>query len=147
MPDRTALVIDDNPANCDFLARLMTAAGFQVRSSATAAEALDFAAGLAQMELALIDMELPDMNGIQLTGMLRRQFPQAYLVVATMHDEISMIESVFERGGNVFLVKPHGFMELFKRLTTTDLKTLCAAGCQVIDQYGPRPFEVAARQG
>lgn len=135
---KTALVIEDNPANRDFLVRLLTTAGFEVHSGANAATALELAKTITTLELAVVDMELPDMNGIQLTGALREMHAESYIIVATMHDERSLADSVFIKGGNVFLVKPHGFMELYKRLTTSDLNKLCQGPCMVIDQYGPR---------
>lgn len=135
---KTALVIEDNPANRDFLVRLLATAGFEVHSGANAATALELAKTITTLDLAVVDMELPDMNGIQLTGVLRGMHEESYIIVATMHDERSLADSVFAKGGNVFLVKPHGFMELYKRLTTSDLNKLCQGPCMVIDQYGPR---------
>jgi CheY-like chemotaxis protein len=145
MSDKIALVIDDTLANREFLERLLTAAGFKVTGAGTAKEALDAAKGWQDLKLALIDMELPDMNGVMLTSLLRKQFPNAVLGVATMHDEVSLMESVFEKGGNIFLVKPHGFMELYKKLTTMDLSMLREGDPTVFDQFGPRSFSVATK--
>ncbi len=140
MLTKPALVVDDNLANRDFLERLMVSAGFDVVSACTGQEALVYAQNQTELLLALLDMELPDMNGIQLTAALRARHPQAYIVVATMHDDYSIIESSMRKGANVFLVKPHGFMELYRRLTTTDFSTLREQGAVIIDQYGVRPF-------
>jgi hypothetical protein len=59
--------------------------------------------------------------------------------MATMLDERSLMEQAFANGCNVFLVKPHGFMELFRRLQEIgpDPEQL---NRMIIDQYGPRPF-------
>ena len=134
-----ALVVDDTPANRDFLERLLAQANFDVHGASTYAEAVKIVNGLEALELAVVDIQLPDSNGLQLTAELRKKYPDAYLVVATMYDERSVIERVFRRGGNVYLVKPHGFMELYKRLTTTPLETLRQNDEHiVIDQYGPR---------
>lgn len=138
MPKRKALVVDDTPANRDFLERLLEQAGFEVSGAATEQEALADCKELEAVDLAVVDMQLPDGSGLSLTQKLRERCPKAYLVVATMYDERSLMDSTFERGGNCFLVKPHGFMELFKRLTTSDLDELREASCLIIDQYGPR---------
>lgn len=145
MSQKIALVIDDTAANLDFVERLITAAGFTVKAAANGKAALDHLTSIDTLALALIDMQLPDMNGLQLTAHLRQRFPSAYLVVATMYDERSLMEATFQKGGNAYLVKPHGFMELFKRLTTMDLHHLRESGPVVIDQYGPRPFALEAR--
>jgi CheY-like chemotaxis protein len=140
-----ALVIDDTPANRDFLERLLTLAGFDVRGAGCGKDGLACVAGLEDLPLAVIDMQLPDIAGLQLTYDLRKRFPNVYIVVATVHDERSLIDSVFQKGGNCFLVKPHGFMELYKRLTTVTLEKLRNSGYVIVDQNGPRVYKFAAR--
>jgi DNA-binding response OmpR family regulator len=140
MTEKIALVIDDTPANRDFLERLMMMAGFKIVGASSGKAALEQADALETLTIALIDMELPDANGLQLTTDLRKRFPDAYLVVATMHDERALMQSVLEKGGNCFLVKPHGFMELFKRLTTNTMEELLKTPYTVIDHFGPRVF-------
>ena len=141
MADRIALVVDDTPANRDFLERLLKQARFDVRGAGSGGDALAQMKAVDQLALAVIDIQLPDMSGLQLTERLRQRYPDAYLVVATMHDERSLMQSVFEKGGNCFLVKPHGFMDLFQRLTTASLDDLREGDPLMIDQYGPRPFK------
>ena len=142
--DKIALVVEDTPANRDFFERLLAQAKYTACGASTGKEALEKASEKDHLDLAVIDMQLPDMSGLQLTSELRKRFPQCYIVVATMHDERSLMNRVFEKGGNCYLVKPHGFMELFKRLTTSSTDDLCKQGCIVIDQYGPRGFTVAS---
>lgn len=123
----------------------MLSAGFNVKAAATGKDALAIVEGEPTLTLAIIDMELPDMNGIQLTATLRARYPDAYIVVATMHDDYALIEAVMQKGADVFLIKPHGFMELYRRLTTNDLSVLRRQGAVVIDQYGLRPFNTAVK--
>jgi DNA-binding response OmpR family regulator len=143
MSNKTALVIEDTDANRIFFERLLTQAGFQVRGARNGAEALAEMNTIDDLALAVIDMEVPDMNGLDLTTHLRNRYPNACLVVATMHDEVSLMSSAFSRGCDVFMVKPHGFMELFKRLTTTGSVGLHACRPLVMDQFGPREFKLA----
>lgn len=139
---KNAIVVDDNSANRDFLERLISTAGFNVASFGVASDAMKYCAD-CELSLALLDMELPDTNGIQLTAKVREKFPNCYIVVATMHDDHHLVRKVQEKGGNAFLVKPHGFMELYKRLSTTDMKQLHEEPFMVIDQYGPRALSTA----
>lgn len=143
MSEKYALVVDDTPANLDFIRRLMTQAGFQTHAASNAREAMGLVKRLPDLNIALIDMELPDGNGLFLTRHLRDLYPDAYLVVATVHDQRSIIQNVFVSGGNCFLVKPHGFMELFKRLMSTELAALRRGLPLIIDQYGPRDYTSA----
>lgn len=144
MIDRVALAVDDVPANREFVERLLLAAHFTVLGASSGKAALQAVADLDDLTLAMVDMKLPDMHGLDLTVELRRRFPQALIVIATMYDARSLMEQAFTNGCNVFLVKPHGFMELYKRLTTLDMSEMRSIRCLVIDQYGPRAFNMSS---
>lgn len=143
MAAKKALILEDTAANRMFFERLLMQAGFEVVGAEKGKEALEKAQIMGEMDLAILDMEIPDITGLEMTHRLRQQFPQACIVVATMHDERSLMESAFLKGCDVFLVKPHGFMDLFKRLTTEGSNGLHQNRPLVIDQYGPRPFQLA----
>lgn len=143
MSEKIALVVEDTPANRMFFERLLQQAGYKVLSATTGKEALNHVDGLTNLELAVLDMEIPDTSGLDLTVRLRRVFEDCCIVVATMHDERSLMESAFNKGCDVFMVKPHGFMDLYKRLTTDGDKGLHESRPIVIDQFGMRPFQAA----
>jgi CheY-like chemotaxis protein len=142
--ERTALVVDDVPANREFLERLLATARFNVTGVGSGKAALQAMVDMNALTLAMVDMKLPDMHGLEVTVALRQRFPKALLVIATMYDSYSLMEEAFTKGCNVFLVKPHGFMELFKRLTTLDMNEILSTQRLVIDQYGPREFKPTA---
>jgi CheY-like chemotaxis protein len=135
-----ALVIDDEPANRDFLVRLLQQAKLDVHGASTAAEALQIAKDVTDMALVVIDNKLPDMNGVDLLIQFRPRYPSARIVMATMLDERQIMVKAFENGCDVFLVKPHGFMELFRRLQMPDTPGESKLSRLIIDQYGPRPY-------
>ena len=56
MSDKSALVVDDTPANRDFLERLMMAAGFTVYAASSAQAALELVKDRTTLSLALVDM-------------------------------------------------------------------------------------------
>ncbi len=141
MAERLALVVDDVGANREFVVRLLNGAKYKVISASTGTAALQLIALEDDLPLAIIDMKLPDMSGLELVVQLHKKFPTAYVVVASMYDERSTIDKAFAAGCNVYLVKPHGFMELYKRLNQSELVALCAQPPTVIDQYGPRVFK------
>jgi CheY-like chemotaxis protein len=142
--DRTALVVDDVPANREFLERLLATARFTVTGVASGKAALQTIADIEELTLAMVDMKLPDMHGLEVALALRQHFPRTLIVIATMYDSYSLMEEAFSKGCNVFLVKPHGFMELFKRLTTMEIDDILNTQRLVIDQYGPRVFKPTA---
>ena len=138
-----ALVVDDEPANRDFVERLLQTASFKVIGAGTGAEALKAAKNIPQLALALVDQELPDATGLDIIAKLRADNPEAILVMATMHDDRAVIDQAFACGADVFLVKPHGFMELYRRLKEADVNAASLRRL-VIDQYGPRPYKGAS---
>jgi CheY-like chemotaxis protein len=135
-----ALVIDDEPGNRDFLERLLQTASFKVLGASSGEEALKAAKSVPQLALALVDQQLPDATGLDIIASLRADNPEALLIMATMHDDRTLIDQAFLKGADVFLVKPHGFMELFRRLKEVDSNTSLLRRL-VIDQYGPRPYK------
>jgi two-component system KDP operon response regulator KdpE len=137
MAQNVALVVDDAPANREFLERLLAQAQFAIRGASNGREALQAVADLDTLALALVDMKLPDMRGVQLAAELRRRFPACYIVIATMYDDRTTMEEAFSNGCNIFLVKPHGFMELFQRLVRGEIHVTPDCPHLVIDQFGP----------
>ncbi len=146
MSKNKALILEDTAANRLFFERLLSQAGFEIIAAATGKEATEKLAGEETLALAILDMEIPDITGLEMTVRLRKRYPDTCIVVATMHDERTLMDSAFSRGCDVFLVKPHGFMELFKRLTGDGSQVLHQNRPLVIDQYGPRKFTAAVSQ-
>jgi CheY-like chemotaxis protein len=137
---KTALIVDDTDANRLFFERLLLQAGFIVKSASNGTDAHQIITSSEQFDLAILDIEMGGMNGLELTKRIRTSHDETCIVVATMHDERSIMESAFAKGCDIFLVKPHGFIELFKRLTTLANSNLRHGTPIVIDQYGLRQF-------
>ncbi|MBI5931739.1 MAG: response regulator [Chloroflexi bacterium] len=138
-----ALVIDDELANRDFLMRLLQQAKFEVQGAALGSKALEIVAELGNnIKLIMLDHQLPDQSGAELLVALRPLLPEAKIVMATMHDEPGMMHKAFAAGCNAFLVKPHGFMELFKLVqgVTTDPTCLQKLDGLIFDLHGPRRY-------
>src|SRR6185369_12990912 len=93
-----ALVVDDEPANRDFLERLLATASFKVTGAASGAEGLKAAKAVPSLALALVDQELPDSTGLEIIAKLRADYPDSVLVMATMHDDRTLIDQAFEAG-------------------------------------------------
>ncbi|MCD4684567.1 MAG: response regulator [Anaerolineae bacterium] len=136
-----ALVVDDEPANRDFLMRLLEQAALEVQGASTAQEARDIVKTADRLDVIVVDHKLPDGDGVDLMVELHAQYPAAYMIMATMLDERALMDKAFENGCDVFLVKPHGFMELFRRIKTAQATgDVDALKRMIIDQYGPRPY-------
>ncbi len=140
---KNALVVEDTDANRLFFERLLAQAGCRVTSARSGAEAVQSMTSLPDLAVALVDLEIGDMSGLELMVRLRRRHPDICIIVATMHDERSVMESAFSRGCDIFLVKPNGFVDLFKHLSATSPDNLRPNAPLIIDQYGIRPYAAA----
>jgi two-component system cell cycle response regulator len=83
MAGEVVLIVDDNPSNLRLVGFLLHRAGYQVL------EAMDAVQALQQLELALpdlvlVDIQLPGMNGLELTRRLRANPRTQQLVVAAV---------------------------------------------------------------
>ncbi len=137
---KVALIVDDTQANRFFFERLLQQAGFTIHSAATGSEAIQVLDSEDELALAILDIEMGDSNGLDLTKRIRATHEEACIVVATMHDERAIMDSAFSKGCDIFLVKPNGFIDLFKRLTTLVNGDLRSGTPLIIDQYGVRKY-------
>ena len=67
-------------------------------------------------DLVLLDLSLPDLNGLELLPMLRAAVPDIAVIVVTCHDEESRMIKVLDAGADDYLVKPFGFGTLLARV-------------------------------
>jgi CheY-like chemotaxis protein len=106
------LVVDDNPVNVRRLAELLKAAGLSVRVAMSGARALD--AIRAQMpDLVLLDVELPDRSGFEVSAELAASPATADLrvVFVSAHDGPIERARAFRAGGIARLRKENAALE------------------------------------
>jgi two-component system response regulator FixJ len=97
-----AVVEDDEPVR-RALARVLSAAGFRVTHYASAEEYL--AAAPANVQCVLIDVQLPEMDGIELCDRLRRDAASTPVVLITADHDLARSPRVRRRGA-ICLTKP-----------------------------------------
>ncbi len=110
------LVVDDEPQILRFLRPSLTAAGYDVITAATGAEALKLAAAKAPDAL-LLDLGLPDMDGKDVITQLRTWSMVPIIVVSARDREIEKITAL-DLGADDYVDKPFGIGELLARLRT-----------------------------
>jgi DNA-binding NarL/FixJ family response regulator len=86
------------------------------------AEASTGSAGLSLVELmqpdvVVMDISMPDMNGIEATRIISARFPETKVVVLTMHDDKAYSEAALKAGACRFLTKDCGRESLLTAIT------------------------------
>jgi DNA-binding NarL/FixJ family response regulator len=56
-------------------------------------------------DVALMDMQMPVLDGLQTTRLLRSQFPSVRVVIISMHDDPSLVSTVLADGAHSYLLK------------------------------------------
>jgi two-component system, OmpR family, KDP operon response regulator KdpE len=108
------LVCDDEPQIVRALKVVLREAGFAVDATATAAEALDTAA-VRPPDAAVIDLMLPDGDGIDVCRQLRSWSRMPILVLSAIGEEDQKVAAL-EAGADDYVTKPFGPRELVARL-------------------------------
>src|SRR5438309_1996287 len=108
------LVVDDEPQIVRALKVVLREAGFQAVPAETAAEALDLAA-VRPPEAAIVDLVLPDLDGVELTRRLREWSEMPILVLSAVGEEEQKVLAL-EAGADDYITKPFGTRELVARL-------------------------------
>lgn len=108
------LVVDDEPQIQRFLKPALTAAGFEIETAATAAEAKRLAATRAPT-LIVLDLGLPDDDGKAVIETVRAFSSVPIIVLSARDQEIEKIAAL-DLGANDYVEKPFGIGELLARI-------------------------------
>jgi two-component system KDP operon response regulator KdpE len=111
---RRVLVCDDEPQILRALRVVLREAGFDVVPAATAQEALDRAA-VQPPDAAILDLVLPDGDGIEVCKALREWSSIPILLLSAVGDEEEKVRAL-EAGADDYVVKPFAPRELVARL-------------------------------
>ncbi len=111
---RRVLVCDDELQIIRALKVILRDSGFEVLATATAKEALD-AAAVESPDAAIIDLLLPDGNGIEICAQLRSWSQMPILVLSAVGEEAEKVRAL-EAGADDYVTKPFGPRELVARL-------------------------------
>ena len=111
----TVFVIDDDASVRKALARLLQTAGYRVEAFASAAE-YQRRAPFAGLGCLVLDVRMPDMDGLQLQEALARGAGRLPVVFLTGHGDIPTSVKAMKRGAVDFLTKPVDERDLFQAI-------------------------------
>src|ERR1700754_5032011 len=108
------LVCDDEPQIVRALRVILRDAGFEAVTASTGEEALDLAA-VRPPQAAIVDLMLPDLDGIEVTRRLREWSEMPIVVLSAVGEEDRKVEAL-AAGADDYVTKPFGPRELVARL-------------------------------
>jgi two-component system, OmpR family, response regulator RegX3 len=112
------LIVEDEDAIAEPLAEGLRREGFDVARAATGADAL--AAGEA--DVVLLDLRLPDMDGLDVCRRIRERSAVPIIIVTARGEEADRVVGL-ELGADDYVVKPFGIRELIARIRAVTRRT------------------------
>jgi DNA-binding NarL/FixJ family response regulator len=117
------MVVDDHPMWRDAVARDLAEAGYEVvATAADGAQALRVAAA-ARPDVVVLDLQLPDMSGVEVTAGLRAVHPPAHVLVLSASGEQQDVLDAVKAGAVGYLLKSAGrgeFLDAVRRTAAGD---------------------------
>jgi len=113
------LVVDDNEMNRDLLVRRLERQNMRTAMAKGGVEALD-RIKVEEFDLVLLDINMPDLDGIYVLEEARKRFTMAELpiIMVSALDESDSIAEVINKGANDYITKPVNFNVAFARINT-----------------------------
>ena len=112
---QTVCIVDDDPSVCKALTRLIKLAGFKVKSYTSAQELLD-EKQLGSIDLLLLDIKMPDMNGFALQEHLAVIGFNISFIFMTAHDDNTTRTIAMKKDAVAFLQKPFDENDLLEAI-------------------------------
>ena len=106
------LLVEDDPAIAEPLARALAREGYEVLSKGTGRGALEVASAA---DLVILDLGLPDLDGIEVIRRIRAVSKVPIIVLSSRGDEKGKIEAL-DLGADDYVTKPFGMGELVARI-------------------------------
>ncbi|MGI8665340.1 MAG: response regulator transcription factor [Jatrophihabitans sp.] len=110
-----ALVVEDEPNLADVLVRMLTFEGWQARQAGDGAAALRLGREFVP-DVVVLDMMLPDLDGIEVLRRLRLDNPEVCVLFLTAKDSLEDRIAGITAGGDDYVTKPFSFQEVLVRL-------------------------------
>ena len=126
------LLIEDDPQLSEALASFLRAKGFVVDTAGTLAQARA-ALPAAHWGAVLLDLHLPDGDGLSLLPALRRHSPGTPVIVLTARDQVSDRIRGLEAGADDYLVKPFDLDEMLARMSAIQRRSTPSPHLKVQD--------------
>ena len=140
----TILVIEDDAGLRRTLAATLKAAGYRPVEAATASEGQRWFAHYAP-DLVLLDLGLPDRDGMGLIDHIRAKDTTPVLVLSARDGEASKVEAL-DRGADDYVTKPFGVPELLARIRAALRHGVQARGSLPVVKAGTVEIDLAARR-
>ncbi|MGE5512253.1 MAG: response regulator [Bacteroidota bacterium] len=142
-PPLRLLVVDDEPAIRKLLRVGLATQGHQVLEATNARTALQQLA--AKPDLVILDLGLPDLEGLDLLRQIRERASAIPIVILTSRDDEAAKVQALDAGADDYVTKPFGMNELLARIRTALRHQLQAQGEKPVFRSGDLTVDLVRR--
>ena len=144
-PQHRLLIVDDHPMMRTGLAQLIdNEDDLKVAAEAdNAGQALNLV-GKQKFDLALVDISLPDKNGLELIKDIRTLKPELPILVVSMHDEMIYAERALRAGARGYIMKQEGgqkFLQAIRQVLAGKVFVSEKMSARILENFSGGPGE------
>ena len=140
----TVLVVEDEPEIRRFLRAALGVEGYRVVESATGRRGC-IDAGTHKADLAIVDLALPDLDGVDVIRRIREWSPMPIIVLSARIQERSKIEAL-DAGADDYVTKPFAVGELLARVRAALRHAVRPASGRAVLQFGEAIVDLEQRR-
>ncbi len=104
-PKGSVLIVDDDESTCRTISLILRRKGFETKTAMTGRDAIK-EAQMRFYNLALLDLKIPDMTGIEVLRIFREKYPARMNIIITAHATLETAVEALNLGANAYIMKP-----------------------------------------
>lgn len=104
-PGKTVLIVEDDPANAEFLQEILANKGLIILHTGLGNAAVKIALE-QKIDMILMDINLPDLDGYEATRIIKKEKPEIKIIAQTAYVAHRNRESAFSAGCDDYMTKP-----------------------------------------
>ena len=138
------LIVEDEDNICSFIETTLKANNYSVITAKRASDALSMASSYTP-DLMLLDLGLPDMDGIEVLRQVRSWSAMPVIIVSARSDEAEKVQTL-DLGADDYITKPFGTSELLARIRTALRHSIRVATEEAVFRVRDLSVDFAKRQ-
>ncbi len=139
----TALIVDDERPIRRFLRKTLEVHDYRVLEADTGAQAVDVA-GANKPDIIILDLGLPDMDGLQVLGKIRSTSQVPIIILSARDDDAGKVAAL-DLGADDYVTKPFSTDELMARVRTALRHRFATTGTSPVFQSGALSVDLTKR--
>jgi CheY-like chemotaxis protein len=111
------LIVEDDVVFCKLLNRFLSKNDYEVQDVQNSVDAFNLME-VELFEIAILDYQLPDMNGIEILKQIKLSYPETKIILITRYGDEEVAQEAKSAGANAFVSKPINPEELLELINS-----------------------------